>query len=105
MFKIISLLIVVVAIMFSTIYALKNFTEVSNGKGPVSTLESTKQIACHSNIKALNQFVKQYKILHSEPVTIENLKKAGLILPKCESGGEYILEGEHFICTVHSKQQ
>ncbi len=105
MFKIISLLIVVVAIMFSTIYALKSFTETTGAKGPVSTLESTKQVACHANIQQLNQFIKQFKILHNgEPVTLENLKKAGLILPKCKAGGEYIIEDGKFICTIHSRK-
>lgn len=103
MFKIISLLIVVAAIMFSTMYALKNFTTTTGGKGPVSTLESTKKVACSSNIIALNEFIKQYKILHNEPVNMENLIKSGLMLPKCKGDGEYVLRDGHFICTVHSR--
>jgi hypothetical protein len=106
MFKIISLLIVVVVIMFSTIYALKSFTTTTGAKGPVSTIESTKKVACSSNIQQLNQFIKQFKILHDgEAITLENLKKAGLMLPKCEAGGEYIIEDGKFICTVHTKKQ
>jgi len=105
MFKVISLLVVVAVILFSSMYALKNFTSVTGGKGPVSTMDSTKQVVCLSNIQQLNQYIKSFKILHSdEPVTLENLVKAGLLLPKCGGGGEYILEDGKFICTVHSKK-
>jgi len=105
MFSFLSILLAVLVIGWLTVHGLKSFTGGSADlKTGIAAKGKSERLACRTNIRQLNQFIRYYQSTHpGEPVTMENLEKAGMTLPECPAGGTYRVENNRIVCSIHGE--
>lgn len=97
MFGFLSILLALGVVLWLSTHAMKSYTGDS-AKQIVGAKQRAENVAARVNVRQLNEFVNQYRMMHpGQPVTMEKLKQAGMILPECPPGGEFVLEGGRIV--------
>ncbi len=96
-FGLLSVVAALAIIAWLAMSGMKDFTG-DKGKDLMGAKQRTEKVAVKANLSILNAFVNQYRSMHpGEPVTMDALKAAGLILPECPEGGRFELENGRIV--------
>lgn len=101
-FVLIELLLVLVVIAILAGGFFHKGTPTSQSTYQMS-MSRSKDAACKANRSTLRTTIEMFKMGHpGEPVTMENMQKAGVNLPTCPEGGAYGYTADgNIICSKH----
>lgn len=102
-FALLELLAVLVIIAIITgVY----FNRGESTKNEISTyqrnMEQSKGAACMANRVALRTSIQMWQLSNpGQALTVENLQKANINVPKCPEDGTYDFKDGQIVCSVH----